>query len=633
MKISLLKWWVIWRRVRRVLSSSGAESGHEETQIDALMRRASPFVNWSERANWMIEVSEWLRQAPSNSSIDDPRHDRMHLLLDWLDQHRNIRRLVQATLQKTLCEALGPDLFCATGLPSEPAFFGELSDRVAKRLLPVSPLNADLPALFTAMFPRKADAEWLFQIDSNNVARLWRLCADDGIAHNFHQQIDDALTYLAAMVIAVGIGPEVRQRLEPKMPLQASPFMALQRELQKYLLAPPCDQTTLRSVRMLIAVCQAQTDRIYEHLDEHGVSVGLVYRIERMRAQLTRMLLLVDLRSAMQDEQIMMEPLQTLLKDLIDAHRYRSSIKDLVSRSFSLRTRKMVERSANHGEPYHATNREEYRSLLMAGCRGGAIAAFIVIGNLLVAALDIESARFVEGILVSLNFAFGFLAISAIGGVLAARQPAVTSSAMAAKMPQLDTANGIQTILSEITSQTRAQIVTIFGNLLTVIPVLTGLLFLAWSAFGRPGLPQVQMPIEELSIWGATPLYAAFTGILLWLAGLAGGFADNWFALRKMRDSFAHHRRLVNLPVLLCRAAYFPVSCQAYRHSYVCARKAFSRAEAGDKKSHVLEIKLVSHECRARLPRGLATGLNVELRGFGAPRQRKALANSGSRSM
>jgi site-specific recombinase len=34
--------------------------------------------------------------------------------------------------------------------------------------------------------------------------------------------------------------------------------------------------------------------------------------------------------------------------------------------------------------------------------------------------------------------------------------------------------------------------------------------------------------------------------VLLWLASLAAGFADNWFALRRVREVVSNHRRLVH---------------------------------------------------------------------------------------
>ena len=43
---------------------------------------------------------------------------------------------------------------------------------------------------------------------------------------------------------------------------------------------------------------------------------------------------------------------------------------------------------------------------------------------------------------------------------------------------------------------------------------------------------KAEATIESLSVLGPTLIYAAFTGVLLWLSSLAAGWADNWFASR-----------------------------------------------------------------------------------------------------
>jgi site-specific recombinase len=549
MKILFLRIWATWRRFRRGAPHNDARHLQYASQVESLMRRANPFANWNERANWMIDVAEWLRHEPKVSILDEQawrrvKHQRTYFLLDWLDAHRDAKRLVQATLQKTLREAVGPELFCATGLPREPAFFNELSERVVKLLLPKPPAQMDLSMLFTAMFPDSADADWLLGLDQETLARLWRLCADSGIAHTYQQQIDEALQYLVTMVVSVGVSPDFRQRLEPKMPLQATPFMALRRELEKYLMMPMHDDAALRSVRMLIAVCKAQTDRIYAHLDEYGVSVGLVYHVERMRAQLSRMARLIELRSAPYVGQSTGQ-VQELLVDLINSHHHRSTVKGLIRRSFSLLARKMVERNADHGEHYIARDRAEYRAMVTAACIGGIFTAVTALGKSTLTGFGLS--QFFEGVFVSLNFAVSFLLLSAVGGVLATKQPAVTAPALAAKMSALDTVEGLRALMVEIAFLLRSQAAAVFGNLVAVIPTMLALsvaiLTLSGGAVMSP--QKAQASLKSLSIIGATPLFAAFTGILLWLASLVAGFADNWFALRRLREALAHHRRLV----------------------------------------------------------------------------------------
>ncbi len=561
MKFLFLKMHVIWRRFRHGLQARYEHHGEHGPQLEVLMRRADPDAAWHDRANWMIDVAEWVRHQPKVSLLDAEgwrrvKHQRVRAMLDWLDAHRDIRRHVQGCLQKTLREASGPELFSVTGLPHEPAFFTELTERAFKMVLPRHLSPSELPTLFAAMFPDPDDAEWLLELDQELQERLWKLAADDGISHTYWQQIEEALTYLTTVVVADGISPAFRQRLDPKIPLQATPFMALRREMEAYLRASPHDEGALRSARMLIAVCQAQTDRIYAHLDEYGVSVSLVYRIERMRAQLTRMGRLIDVRSA-----TWREPetgrgagrVQLLLADLIAAHHSRSSVRSLVRRSFALLARKMVERNADHREQAIARDAAGYRRVMRAGLLGGAVIAATALLKQSLSTLGVV--HFVDGALASLNYAASFLLIAALGGVLATRQPAVTAPALASRMGDLD-AEGMRDLIAESGRLLRSQSAGIFGNLLAVVPVTAALCALGWFALDRRpmSLEAARQSVASLSLVGPAPLYAALTGILLWLSSLAAGFADNWFALRRLREALAHQRRLVHALGASCSA-------------------------------------------------------------------------------
>ncbi|MBC7513323.1 MAG: site-specific recombinase [Herminiimonas sp.] len=549
MKTTFLRFWAIWRRFRRGAGSTGHRHLQYASQVDQLMRRANPLASWHERANWMIDVAEWIRHEPRVSLLDDGawrrvRHQRTRSLLEWLDANPEVRRAVQATLHKTLRESVGPELFAGTGLPREAAFFSELLERLVRLAFPRPPALHDLSTLFTAMFPDAADADWLLGLDQRSLARLWRLCADEAIAFGYLQQIDEALVYLVSMIVAAGISPAFRQRLEPRMPLQAMPFMALRRELEQYLVGSG-DAAALRSVRMLIAVCQAQTDRIYAHLDEHGVSVGLVYYLERMRAQLARMSRLIDLRAAQNTAQDAAQ-VQALLVDLITAHHERRSVRGLIQRSFALLARKMVERNADHGEHYIARDRGEWRAMFLAACIGGFFTAFTALVKGVIAGAGF--ARFFEGAFASLNYSVSFITMSAFGGVLATKQPAVTGPALASKMGALDTVEGLRVLMLEIAWLLRSQAAAVFGNLFAVMPTMAAIAMVVLFATGTPLMnpARAHASLQSLSVLGVTPLFAAFTGVLLWLASLAAGFADNWFALRRLREALTHHRRLVH---------------------------------------------------------------------------------------
>ncbi|NEX61183.1 site-specific recombinase [Noviherbaspirillum galbum] len=567
MKISLMKLAVAWRRFRR--DGQGGRGSHGRTAkaarerslmlhrlaLERLMQRANPFSPWGERANWLIDVADWLRRGldaemRADASAPDPaaslraRQRRVAFLLDWLDSHRDLRRVVRTTVQKTLREAIGPELFCETGLPQEPGMFRAFGERMRKILLPDSSLRPDMSALFTAMFPRPDDAGWLTALDQRTLHRLMRLCADDGIAHGYRKQLDEALVYLASMVAAVGIGPEFRQRLDPGMALQATPFMSLRREIEKYVLMPLGDGATLRSVRMLVAVCQAQTDRIYAHLDEHGVSMGLVYRVERMRAQLQRMGRLIDARAAPL-EQPGSAGIQALLSDIAQAHHAHALSRGVVRRSFALLARKIVERHAARDERHAAHDRAQYAGMFSAGWRGGLLLAIAVLGK---QAWN-GGARFFDGTLAAAGFSLSFGMIWAAGGLLAGQQPAVTTPVLAAHLRALDNMAAMRRLLAECAAILRGHAAAMLGNLLGVVLAALVLAGGLWLAASRVMLPPAtaQAALADMAQVGPTLVFGAATGVMLWFAGILGGFADNWFALRRMKDALAHHRHLVRL--------------------------------------------------------------------------------------
>ena len=544
MKFYLLKAWVRCRRLfGRARLRDGADN--ETREVAQLLRRANPFASWTERAHWMASVAAWLRaEAPVWS--DDQRglacrHRRTQLMLDWLQANRETRRLVQAASQKTLREAIGPEIFCGANLPPRSGVVGTLLRAMGRALIPRALVPGDLSALLLALFPAEVDGRWLRDLDEGTRTRLWKLIADDDIAHKLQQQVDEALHFLVNAVLATGISPEVRMRLGPRLPLRSTPFMSLRREIEKFLSVPGADEGAMRSVRMLLAVCQAQTDKVYEHLDEHGVSVSLVLELEEMRLRLTRIARLIDLRMALVDDGAG-HALQIFLAESVREHHHEAA-RAMVGRSFSLLARKAVERHSDQHEYHQAPTRTAYRNTLRAGAVGGVVAALTVFG-----ALGIETvnmAGFGEMLAYTLLYGAMFLAIAVLGGSFAARQSPAVAPLMARRVAHVDSLDGMRTFLREASSLMRAQVATALGNTVMVVLVTLVVGVLVQRFSGHDLLPTAPGELEgELSILGRTPLLAVLTGLMCWVASLAAGLAGNWFLLHRLRDAIAHHRGL-----------------------------------------------------------------------------------------
>jgi site-specific recombinase len=249
---------------------------------------------------------------------------------------------------------------------------------------------------------------------------------------------------------------------------------------------------------------------------------------------------LIDLREA--PSNAMHSMMLSLLADLGAEQHGASPVHGLMHHGFSLLGRKVAERRTEDGEPYIARNRGQYRAVLRAGLVGGTV----TVGAVAVK-LAGGSGSFTEGVLVSLGYAASFLLIPALGGVLAAKQPAITAPALAAKMGNVSSREGARDLLQEIAGLLRAQAAAMFGNVAAVATCILLVTLATLGLFGKAPMPAAQAHAElrSLSLFGVTPLSAAFTGVLLWAAAIAAGLADNWFVLRQLRSTIAHHRRLV----------------------------------------------------------------------------------------
>lgn len=549
MKFLLLRAVAIWRRLRHGARQPERDLQHE-ARVTRLMRRANPFAPWHERANWLIDVAAWLRSeqrvsAPDTATGRKVRHRRARFLLDWLDAHRDERKVVHATLQKTVRDAMGTELFASTGMVREPGFIGEILAHCSRALLPSTPAERDLSGLFTAMFPDARDAEWIASLSPRTLARFWKLLADDGITHNCLRQIDESLVYLVTNVMAIGISPGLRQRQDSNLPLRTSPFMSLRRELEKYLAFPVHDDAALRSVKMLIAVCQAQADRIDEHAEQHGVSVGLLYNLERLRAQLARMNALIELRAAIiSGAADTPEKARALLLQLAQSHHRHARLRGLLAEHLTLFSRRMVGQGRRGAIGRAAMTRVAWRRALQAGAIGGAVLAVTALVRLMLPQVALPS--FFQALASTVDYLVTFALVGAIGGVIAGWQTSATAG-LAGRMGALDTVDGLRAFQETAAAGMRAQTAAALGNLISIVPVVLALV----AAFGvlLPGslldTYRAHDGLRNFSAVGMTPVYAVLTGVELWLGGVAASLAANWFALHRLRDTLPHHRRLV----------------------------------------------------------------------------------------
>jgi len=518
--------------------------------LTALLNAADPKASLPERHLWLVRLLEWMRHAP----IDDETRAtptpvlRLKHLLNVLDRNETHRHDVGELLAQFWREVDTVALFADFGFAPRMNLFGELGQRLRLRLLPLTPETTDLGELFALFFPRDRDAQWLEAIDDTILERLVATIApllDPGT--DWRAPLLDGIVFLGAAVRASGMAATLRQRMSPEL-LADRPFRQLASVAERVCDAALAgNQTALlqeaQYLRALLQTCRACADSVHEHLEEHGVSVDVVFEVDQLRERCDR----IDaLLTCLLSDQPARELLR-LLADLARAAEERRGIRSLFARHYSMLARKVAERSAETGEHYITRDRAEYRAMLRAAAGGGVVIAGTTFAKFLILALGL--AAFWAGFWAGVNYASSFVIIHLCHWTVATKQPAMTAPAMADKLSDVADDAKVEAFVDEVAHLIRSQAAGIFGNLMLAGPlVLLGQM--AWRAlFGVPLVDEhdAQHVLESITLLGPTALYAAFTGVLLFASSLIAGWVENWFVWHRLDSAIAWNPRCVAL--------------------------------------------------------------------------------------
>jgi site-specific recombinase len=220
-------------------------------------------------------------------------------------------------------------------------------------------------------------------------------------------------------------------------------------------------------------------------------------------------------------------------------------VRALLSRQYSMLAREITERSAETGEHYITRNRDEWLAMLRKALGGGAVIAVTTFVKFLVLALGMTA--FWSGFWAGVNYAGSFVVIHLLHWTVATKQPAMTAPAMAAKLAEVTDDASVEGFVDEAVHLIRSQTAGIVGNLAMVVPIVVAVQALAWVLFGDPlvGRATADHVLHDLTLWGPTPLFAAFTGVLLFASSLIAGWAENWFVLQRLDSAIRWNPRIL----------------------------------------------------------------------------------------
>lgn len=486
-----------------------------DPQLDELLASAAPRLEILLR--WLLEAS------PVDSEDGESRRTG------------RLRRLHSGLIERGLSDDLSEEwnhtsairLLAETGLPDRTSLLGEGFLRVVDRIIPRLDPEGDLYGLLDRLNLDEADAAWVEGLPADLRAAWGSLITPP-------QEIwVHAARLLAHRAAAVGLSRDLLS-LDSAGSDADSPFFNLSRTVRERGERPEDPESRL-AWEHCRAECARALDQAQDRIEESGVSTDLVYRLELLDAQLDRIAQLLMFVSGDGDGRAFTAE---LVRGSASQHGLRTLLRTTVKRL----ARKMVEHTGDTGEHYIARNRREWWAMAWSAVGGGVLTAGTALFKYGISALPL--APLLLGLALAINYTLSFCLLQVLGFSLASKQPAMTAAALARA---LESGEGQGREIELVAAITRTQVIATVGNVFATIP--TALLVSAlWIWITGHGPLSSETALHSLHAnhpfhtW--TLVFAAATGVLLWLSSLASGWAANWSTYRRLPEALAQNHRI-----------------------------------------------------------------------------------------
>ena len=467
-------------------------------------------------------------------------------MLDCLESAGEDHERFGAALAAFFSGVDATNLVGVAGIPGQRGFFNEFSDRLAGHLLPAPRDGRDLRELSHRLYSTRQETEQLREVPLELFHRMVAALAaapPAGAWDGLRGAFADGFRLLLTRVESEGLSPKLRSRATA-CPVSASPFHragAAGGALLAAWLADADLSEPAAAFRTVLTACSDELRIVQQHLDGSGVSVDIVFSLEVIERCLTRATLMTEIMEA-PDGPMRSRAIHRLLYRLVQSTSEDRSLRHLVGWNMKLLGRKIVDRSSETGEHYIARTRSEYRHIWLAAAGGGALTVGTAAVKTMIHAWHLEELP--EGLLYGLNYAVSFLLLQHLGLMLATKQPAATAARLAAIIRHSHGEDREQAVAVAFSQLTRSQLAAAVANVVVVAVGASAFSWLFLMLTGRPFMAheevvdtlRVMSPINSFTVW-----YAALTGVVLWLASVAGGWFENWCVYHRLAEGIARH--------------------------------------------------------------------------------------------
>ena len=465
---------------------------------------------------------------------------RLLLWIRLLEQNQPLRQDFLRTWDEMLAGFDFVPLFTETGLPSHHTLPAEVVRRLFQRLLPSARDEHDTARLLAAVFSSSSAVTRFLQHDPFVFTRLidiFTLPDSSASAQRIRRDLHQSIRLLAARVAGRAAGAAIRARGSSST-VEDAPFYLLPFATESLLQAGSHDWYP--AWQAAVRRCYDELEQVHLHMEDRGVSSALVYDLRSMEATLRRMELLVAT-----DAEPHAPPhlgLRELIETLLSGQRNDVRLGTLVRENLNLLARKTVERTGRGGEHYIAHTRAEYWQMWRAGIGGGLLTVFTAAIKMRLIEQHFPLA--VEGFLIGTDYAVSFVLLQILGFALATKQPSMTAAALAGIVRKNRGVARWSKISEFAADISRTQLAAAVSN---VIAVCVGSVAFEklWKHFfqdhylAQQSAQHVYQTLHPFT--SGTAIFAAFTGVILWMAAVIGGWFENFIVYHRIPEAISQH--------------------------------------------------------------------------------------------
>ena len=472
-------------------------------------------------------------------------------LLRWIrmmEQDRELAASFTEAWDELLVNMDSVSLLAEAGLPGHHALGSELLRRVFQRLLPSAREELDAGRLLAEVFPTREAVERFSRQPAAVEVRLIRILwpRDAAAAEYLAEQTREALCLLATRVAGRGSTAAVRQRSGARH-VAGSPFYRLIFATDALVRAAAGEprHEAFEAWREAEQRCVEELEQVHLHMEDAGVSSALVYDLRSIEARLGRMRLLAAVYSihAATMQAASADPVVcALVNTLVRGREEDMRLRALLGQSVNLLARKTVERTGHGGEHYIAHTRKDYWLMWRAAAGGGFLTVFTAAIKMRL--IESHFPLAVEGFLIGTDYAVSFVLLQIFGFALATKQPSMTAATLAGIIRGSKGTQRLNEISSFAADISRTQLAAAFSN---VIAVCIGAVLFEklWARMfqmhylAAESAHHVTTTLHPFT--SGTAIFAAFTGVILWLAAMIGGWFENFAVYHRVPEAIAQH--------------------------------------------------------------------------------------------